>query len=839
MAFKAEDRGDHYVIDEGDGPFRLDKAGLDEAVDLRVRSAIASPVVTSGGVAPAPLPLPMPGFVRDFYRKLYQKDDEKQEQKGGEQDTPDAGTPARTMRVPQMRVVPSFTQEEWNKLSPDDQKRYDEARRLDVLRRDDAGLIYSDDTRLGMGQRDELFAGLSPEARRQYDAERSEDLLTRPGTLDPDHRKELLDLAVVDRKKPQPTVPFEKWLDNATPVQGFAEGGVVETRPGAVIYLPDGEDVAVPNLGRMALPPPDVVGSNAGLVGAGAGDASNLDGHWRVDVPASPGTGTVSLAPPWAPDGSTPSDTDNLVVLPGGRGVVGGDTSTHTINANPLLAAAESGQPGSWVARLDPATNAQYVKSREPALTEAPPQADQVVPDTGIGAPPRPLTRYEVGGGGSSGYSLSAPGAGSGIPEFEADPIFAQAQKKKEESLQRVAEVDAWAGRELAKVAEAEKLVAEAAETRVRDLSERYLGAAQRMADDLMNAKVDPNRFYQSLSTAGRVSAVASIIMGGLGATLQGIGRGGNQGRNVGMALLQRAVDQDIQAQKDNIENQHSVMRALIEQGHDAIDAEKIATGLAMNAAAAQLKVVQAQAGADRAGAALGGVIADAEVEAAKLIREGISKDVETWSKKTLTDAQVGNYRRTIESERQAAQAAAQDAAEFGDAFTRLRERRATEEDYEVLYRNDKDLKNSMIRTATGWGLINAKGDGASKIRAQLTDMKGSIDILREIESYAAQANEAILGGRKMPLTKEAIQSLVVEDLIAKVKAAGLGAYDKGLQELLADLKVDPTDFFQRKGAALERIRKRLEVAQRQYDNLFNDNVAGPAGGRSSSRRSE
>src|SRR5690606_25223318 len=122
------------------------------------------------------------------------------------------------------------------------------------------------------------------------------------------------------------------------------------------------------------------------------------------------------------------------------------------------------------------------------------------------------------------------------------------------------------------------------------------------------------------------------------------------------------------------------------QQGHDAIDAEKIATGLAMNAAAAQMKVIQAQAGADRAGAALGGIIADAEVEAAKLIRDGITQDVDTWAKKTLTDAQVGNYRRTIESERASAQAAAQQAGDLADAKWRLQHRQATEEDYALLF---------------------------------------------------------------------------------------------------------------------------------------------------------
>lgn len=74
---------------------------------------------------------------------------------------------------------------------------------------------------------------------------------------------------------------------------------------------------------------------------------------------------------------------------------------------------------------------------------------------------------------------------------------------------------------------------------------EKSLDDIRKDVEELGNAKVDPDRLWNSRSTAQKVIGAISVFIGG--------GLGVRTGRNIPLEIINRAIDQDIDAQKANI----------------------------------------------------------------------------------------------------------------------------------------------------------------------------------------------------------------------------------------------------------------------------------------------
>lgn len=87
-----------------------------------------------------------------------------------------------------------------------------------------------------------------------------------------------------------------------------------------------------------------------------------------------------------------------------------------------------------------------------------------------------------------------------------------------------------------------------AREAQQRAYSDQMQQKMSDAADKLSNMKVDSN-FFGRLDTGDKIMAGASILLGALGAGFSG------SNNNVGMDVIQKAIDRDIDAQKANISN--------------------------------------------------------------------------------------------------------------------------------------------------------------------------------------------------------------------------------------------------------------------------------------------
>jgi len=73
-----------------------------------------------------------------------------------------------------------------------------------------------------------------------------------------------------------------------------------------------------------------------------------------------------------------------------------------------------------------------------------------------------------------------------------------------------------------------------------------YIDQADKEADQFAEAnKIDPSRYWQNMSTGNKIQSAIALLVGGLGAGL-------GDGKNHAMEMINKAIDQDIDAQKEN-----------------------------------------------------------------------------------------------------------------------------------------------------------------------------------------------------------------------------------------------------------------------------------------------
>jgi len=124
------------------------------------------------------------------------------------------------------------------------------------------------------------------------------------------------------------------------------------------------------------------------------------------------------------------------------------------------------------------------------------------------------------------------------------------------------------------------------------------------LAQKDMEAKavINPNRYWESRNTGQKISAIIGLVLGGLGGGMQGTGK------NAALEVLNKAIDNDIDAQKSAFENAKGVVgekksayaSAMAELGNKEL-ALLAAKSSALGITELKLKQVAAQAGSAEA----------------------------------------------------------------------------------------------------------------------------------------------------------------------------------------------------------------------------------------------
>jgi hypothetical protein len=136
----------------------------------------------------------------------------------------------------------------------------------------------------------------------------------------------------------------------------------------------------------------------------------------------------------------------------------------------------------------------------------------------------------------------------------------------------------------------------------------------QTRGDDLrrgiMEARVDPNRYWNEKSTSGKVSAAIGLILGGIGSGL-------TKTPNAALQVIENAINRDVDAQKADLGKKESLLGFHMQEGHALQASFQLARADLMDAAAAKLSMVATKYAGDKAQANAQGAIAALQEKAA------------------------------------------------------------------------------------------------------------------------------------------------------------------------------------------------------------------------------
>ncbi len=82
----------------------------------------------------------------------------------------------------------------------------------------------------------------------------------------------------------------------------------------------------------------------------------------------------------------------------------------------------------------------------------------------------------------------------------------------------------------------------------------KYQQQAETMANDISTFKVDPERFWNEKSTGSKFGTAMSVMLGGLGAGLQGTTH------NAALEVMQKSIDRDIDSQKTELGKKQTLL---------------------------------------------------------------------------------------------------------------------------------------------------------------------------------------------------------------------------------------------------------------------------------------
>ena len=295
-------------------------------------------------------------------------------------------------------------------------------------------------------------------------------------------------------------------------------------------------------------------------------------------------------------------------------------------------------------------------------------------------------------------------------------------------------------------------------------------------------AKIDPDRYWNERGTSAKMLAV-------FGAALSGI-----SGNNSGWQLMQRLVDRDIDAQKEDIANhkaaigakvasKQNMVKFFMDQGHDQMAAAHMAAGVMYNAAQQQIESLKANAQGDEAKAKL-------DVLAGQLKQSEVQHYQSAAQKNTELEIQKMHYRLAAETKMAA-------LAEKSSGTAKIS---ATEE---------KTRAEVTQRTQTV--LRNIDNLGA------MIDAKGTAEVFGEHES----------------VMKRALTEIAVD--LAKLGDAGNAAMAGEVKRELDSIGVRPGDMFMRKSTAkaiLQNLKRNIQNRSADFYKAHNvtppTNMGGP-----------
>lgn len=151
---------------------------------------------------------------------------------------------------------------------------------------------------------------------------------------------------------------------------------------------------------------------------------------------------------------------------------------------------------------------------------------------------------------------------------------------------------------------------------RQQELITQRAAGAQKLADDVLSQKMNPDHFWETRSTGQKISAAIGLVLGGIGAGL-------TKGPNYALQVIDKAIDRDIEAQKFNLQQGKNKLAFYMQQTGDLVSASQLAKADALTVTGAKLQSAIASMGASMAGPEVQKALGAIQVQAEQLRNQG------------------------------------------------------------------------------------------------------------------------------------------------------------------------------------------------------------------------
>lgn len=267
----------------------------------------------------------------------------------------------------------------------------------------------------------------------------------------------------------------------------------------------------------------------------------------------------------------------------------------------PIVNAPPTGQAG-FVDTLAHGPAALDAALAEKQAAEATAGAPVVAGQAGPPAPsPEEMAvrRYEDAIRAAGVGTAKRPGGGvPGIPDFTGrlatdDQTIKDALGKSSHAEGQIATDVQHYYRSLAKIQEQQNGANATAATVFDSVMTQRAAHAQEMMNDIDRFKIDPTRKWQSMGAGGQALAAFSMILGGVG---QGLS---HSTVNYGMQVIDKAIDQDIAAQRDELGKKNTLLGRYMAQTGDLRSAEAFTRADTYRRQAAEIKALGDKSSSD------------------------------------------------------------------------------------------------------------------------------------------------------------------------------------------------------------------------------------------------
>lgn len=303
-----------------------------------------------------------------------------------------------------------------------------------------------------------------------------------------------------------------------------------------------------------------------------------------------------------------------------------------------------------------------------------------------------------------------------------------------------------------------------------REAEQRRLDA---MREAAFNGEINVNRAFDRMDNGQRALSVIGLILGGIGA--------GNTGVNASVAVLERMVDRDIDAQAKDLGRKQTAYSEAIRQGYQAEQARQMAKAEAFSLLDGALARAAARAGGERQ------LLAAQAVNAALGERQAVLfENLRGQHETRQINAMELEQRRRIENARLAAEAEKMRSMERMALYGAMRK------------------EDPLLHTLPNGQQVRAANPTSKKA---LEDAQGAHQDFVAGIAMLEKLRRENPGGRIIPswlsfMGIEGAESSKIGESVtgavrlAFLKAQGAGAYDKGSGELSKAIISDPTSFF-------------------------------------------